>query len=101
VIVFLLYANDYTIKLNLLSSRPVVPNRWVATPKWVAEEFFWVANSSLNSLLKSRIFRTSVYQNFVASAKPKYGQIFVKFTLSPLYILFDFSYTVQIDLIVE
>jgi len=20
---------------------PVVPNRWVATPKWVAEEFLW------------------------------------------------------------
>jgi len=46
--------------------------------------FFGVANSSLNSLLMSRIFRTSVYQNVVATAKPKYGQIFVKFTLSPL-----------------
>jgi len=22
-------------------SRSVVPNRWVATPKWVAEEFLW------------------------------------------------------------
>jgi len=33
--------------------KSVVPNRLVATPKWVAEEFLWVANSSLNSLLKS------------------------------------------------
>ena len=37
----------------------VLPNRWVVAPKWVAEEWLWVANSSVNSLLKSPIFRTS------------------------------------------
>jgi len=45
---------------TVLGCRAVFPNRWVATPKWVAEEFCGVANSSLNSLLKSRIFELGI-----------------------------------------
>ena len=59
----------------------VVPNRWVATPKWVAEEWPWVANSSLNSLLSLKFLELRISTCCVTSAKPKHRQIFVKFTL--------------------
>jgi len=32
---------EVLLTINYWSNRPVVPNRWVATPKWVAEEFLW------------------------------------------------------------
>jgi len=39
-------------------TKAVVPNRWIAIRKWVAEEFCRVANFNRNSLMRSRIFRT-------------------------------------------
>jgi len=33
--------NSSEPSLRLRRSNTVVPNRWVATPKWVAEEFLW------------------------------------------------------------
>jgi len=29
------------LTVEIKELRTVVPNRWVATPKWVAEEFLW------------------------------------------------------------
>ena len=38
----------------------VVPNRWVAAPKWVAEEFLWCREQQVQcTLVKSQIFKTA------------------------------------------
>ena len=82
-------------------SSPVVPNRWVATPKWVAEELLCgEANSSLSILLKARIVRNAQI-NLVCCISKIVAKvyIFVKFTL--LYFLSGLHYTVSIDLNVE
>ena len=62
--------------------KPVVPNRWVATQSGSRRSFCGVANSSLYSLLKSRIFRTS-YIDILLHQQNRNTEIFVKLTLSP------------------
>jgi len=49
-------ANILTIRVN--NFKPVVPNRWVVTPKWAAEEWPWGCKQP-QQFAKSQIFRTA------------------------------------------
>jgi len=88
-------ANTSNIQLvhRHFSSKKCVdpPNQWFPTggsrpQSGLRRSFCGVTNGNLNSLLKSRIFRTSYINIYVTLAKPKHSLILMKFTLFSIII---------------